>query len=193
VDVILFKPIHLPSAPKDEFRILFVGRLAVQKNLFNLIKAVDSLQNPKIRLIMIGRGSEKNKLKEYAADRNVNLEIIDHVANDKLPEYYNQTNLFVLPSIKEGSPKVLLEAMACGSLCLVSDIVENTEVVVDGKNGFVCKTNDESIAEKMSMMIKADNIPLIKQASRQTIVDKYSFELLMKKEVQYLKKIAKNL
>ena len=189
VDTSLFKPIA-KIRTDGYFHILFVGRLEKQKNILNLIKAIGFQNTQKIKVTLIGRGSQEKEIKNEALKNHLNFQIITHVGNDKLPMWYNWADLFILPSYQEGSPKVLLEAMACGAVCLVSNIAENLDFVTHEVNGFVCETNVSSIGNGIREIMLRKDLPAISERAKETIQKHYSFELLMRKEVNFLTKIA---
>lgn len=94
--------------------ILFVGRLVYYKGLKYLIKAMKDID---AKLIIIGDGDEKNKLKLYSSLQGVNDKILwlGRVPDDLLPAYYHACDIFVLPSCynSESFGLVILEAHAC--------------------------------------------------------------------------------
>lgn len=189
VDTELFKPV-VEKRGDDYFHILFVGRLEKQKNILNLIRAIEFQDAQKIKVTLIGRGSQEEEIRNEIQKNHLNFQIINHVGNDVLPAWYNWADLFILPSYKEGSPKVLLEAMSCGSVCLVSDIPENLDILKNEVNGFVCGTDVQSIGDSIKNIMNRKNLQKISLQARETIEENYSFKLLMKKEVDFLIKIA---
>ena len=93
----------------------------MQKNLKVFIKAVSKISKglalPKqgqalIKLSFVGAGSQKDELVILADKLGVNLEITERIPNEELPEVYRQSDIFVLPSLAEGHPKALLEALS---------------------------------------------------------------------------------
>ena len=75
-----------------------------------------------INVKFVGSGSQKEELVKLAVKLGVNLKVTDQIPNEKLPETYRQADIFVLPSLAEGHPKALLEAMSCGLACMASNI-----------------------------------------------------------------------
>lgn len=113
--------------------ILYVGRLTgfnyhSQKNLKRLIEAAALLKG-KHRLLFVGcDGPDTERYRNYAKGRGVDLTMIPPVPHGELRAIYNAADVFALVSHWEGQSKVLLEAMACGLPCVVSDIPANREV-----------------------------------------------------------------
>ena len=146
IDLSEFKPQKRPH--HDYFEILTQSRLAPEKNLDLLIKAVSTVEASKpIKVVVIGRGALKKNLMELAANQHVNLEIIDEVPNNKMAEYYHRCDLFVLCSNTEGSPKALIEAAACGCNCLATDLLQNREIL--GESGRYSSLDQTELAGKI--------------------------------------------
>lgn len=154
VDLNLFKK-RKTKDRSGTYRLTFIGRLELQKNLANLVRACAGLDF-KYQLIFYGDGSQKNNLIKLAKRLNVNLEIRKPVNYSMVTSAINSADLFILPSLIEGNPKVLLEAMACESKVVVSDVPGNRELINDGKNGFVCQTDPESITRTIKRAISSE-------------------------------------
>lgn len=185
VDVNLFLPSR--NINKNLIKILSIGRLEKQKNFNNLILA---LSNSKFMLIIIGGGSQKENLINLAKNRKVRLKIIDKVDNKDIVGYYRQADVFILPSLIEGHPKVLLEAMSCAIPVVGSDVEGIKDIIFNDKNGLLCSTNPQSI--KQSIFKLSNNFQLRKklaQNARKTIERKYNLKILLKKEIQAIKSL----
>jgi len=172
-------------------RILFVGRLEKEKNLFNLVKAV-ALLSPRyqIQLIFIGRGTLKNQLQSVAKEFRVKLKIIDKVPHYLLPKYYQEADIFCLVSFSEGAVKTLLEAMSCGLPCLVSRY-PGAEEFIDKKEILLTDFDAKKIADNLEILIKNNQLKkILGQNARKKIVENYDITTLLKKESDLLKQIA---
>jgi len=115
--------------------ILFAGRLEYQKNIPTLMRALGDEND--IDLFLLGDGSMKNKLTHYSEKLNVNLNLKGRVDHKELALYYNAADIFVLPSFYEGSPKSLIEAMACGSAIIASNILEHQFLMKNNYEGLL--------------------------------------------------------
>ncbi|MFX1294025.1 MAG: glycosyltransferase family 4 protein [Promethearchaeota archaeon] len=148
----IFHPFQVPikdKSIKDEFIIGWVGFLNkhkwISKNIESLFKAITLLPESlrKITLLkLVGHVTEA--IKKYLQKKypKVNVTFTGVVANEDLPQYYNNFSLFILPSTHEGSAKVLLEALGCGCLIIVNDLEELKEVIRHNENGLVIDCND---------------------------------------------------
>lgn len=185
---------------KVELQVLFVGRLEKQKNLKTLILAMASFHEFQknfgdrgqqngipIRLMFVGKGSLEQELQILADRLSVNLTIHQPISNEKLPEVYQQADIFVLPSLAEGHPKVLLEAMSCGAPCLASAIPGVNEIIVDGKNGLLVEPTAEGIAGGLRKLIYSPELrKRLGSAARKTVIEKFDKKRLMEKEISFL-------
>jgi glycosyltransferase involved in cell wall biosynthesis len=188
VDIQKFKPRDLKNYKKNnkEYKILCVGRLEKQKNIFNLVKAINSLNDSSIKLTIIGHGEESTHIKSFLQQNRIKCEIIPKVNNEDLVGYYQHCDLFVLPSLAEGSSKVLLEAMACGCICLVSNIKANSEIVIDGVNGLTTGVTFDEIVKKIKNVKIKGNLDKMRSNARRTIEEKYSMDAIMKREIDFV-------
>jgi glycosyltransferase involved in cell wall biosynthesis len=133
-------------------------------------------QRADVRLLLLGDGSQAKMLHDIFASGGISdrVDFCGQVRNSELPGYYRKADVFISPSHVDGSSVSLLEALACGLPCLVSDIPANKEWVTDGQNGWLFPDGDaEALAESI---IKAMNnrheLIKIGQAARQVAVER---------------------
>ena len=116
--------------------------------MFNLIKACDDAG---LDLDLYGFGPQKDEISNYSSKLNISVELKGTVSNDELPEIYNKYRYFVLCSLYEGMPKVLIEAMASGCLCVSTNVEGCNEVVIDGETGYLSGgISSKKIAETLA-------------------------------------------
>lgn len=190
VDINIFKP---SIKKRNNIKtILFVGRLEKQKNLFNLIEAISLLKYEK-SLIFIGEGSQKVKLEKYAYDKKVKLRILEPVPHNKLAIFYRSADIFVLPSLIEGHPKVLLEAMSSGLSCVGADIQGIREIIGNKKTGVLTGTSSEEISKSIEYLIKNPMIARqLGEKARHHIKKCYDSTKILDLEIKLLKNVARN-
>lgn len=179
VDTEIFKPIET----KKNGRILFVGRIDKIKNLKNLILSLDRTC---IGLDIVGEGNKeyKNYLKNLVNERNIDVRFLGTKNSMELPKIINSYELFILPSIREGMPKVLIEAMACGVPCIGTNVPGIREVIFDNINGILCGTSSKEIHNAIIKTIddKSKKCTLGKNA-KNTIDMFYSLDIIKDIEI----------
>ena len=186
VDIKIFNP----KITKKKYDIIFIGRISEQKNLSSLLQAVE---NYKYKLLIIGSGVLKEKfLKEYGSNKNISW--LDRIPNYQIPKYMNESKIFVLPSLYEGHPKILIEAMSCGMITLASNVDGNNEVIQDGLNGYLCEPTAEDIEKRLNeiLMLNEKKLNEIKIAAREYAEKKFSIEKVVDMELELYNSIFVN-
>jgi glycosyltransferase involved in cell wall biosynthesis len=122
--------------------LLFVGRLAVQKNLPLLLEALDGVSD-RFDTVLVGDGDLAPTLRIAAGGRGLqNVRFHGRADGEELRRLYRGADVFVLPSEREGMPLVLLEALAMGLPVVATDIPGTRDVVRDGRNGRLAPPGD---------------------------------------------------
>jgi glycosyltransferase involved in cell wall biosynthesis len=146
---------------EDEKIILFVGSLRPVKGVEYLIEAMSFLINKNTKLLLVGDGEKRRSLESLAKNFSLsnNVVFVGKVANDAIPKYMAAADILVLPSLSEGFPNTLLEAMASGLPIIATNITGIHEIVKDGENGFLVEPkNPEDIADRITKLL--DDAPL---------------------------------
>ena len=186
VDTNFFRPTKIKPKHK-RIQVLSVGRLEKQKNFENLIKAMSKVNAD---LTIVGSGSLKSHLMQIAKQQKVNLKIIDKVENTKMPKIYNQADIFVLPSYLEGSPKVLMEAMACGLPVVATDNEGNKDIINNGENGLLVNESIEGLSSGIKTILENKNLmEKLRKKARKKIEKDFSLTLLLRTENYVLKHV----
>lgn len=152
-----FKPIDRPANAK--VKILFIGRLIPRKGFQYVIQALPKLRElakTPFEIEVVGTGAHRAELDELAEKLEVSdlIRYVGLVPYDQLEKSYQYADIFVLTSLSEGMPSVILEAMGCGLPIIASDVGGNNEIVHEGKNGFLISNNDTgALAEVMAKLI----------------------------------------
>lgn len=144
-----------PTTSRDEFlrelgfppqaRVaMYVGRLARQKRIPDLLWAAQLLRQslPDFRFVLVGDGPDRTDLEHYARDVEVSkfVSFLGHRAD--AAALLHHADAFWLASDFEGMSNSLMEAMACGKPCVVSDIPPNRELVIHDQTGFRMNIGD---------------------------------------------------
>lgn len=193
VDTQLFSP-RLEDRATGSRKLVFVGRFEKEKNLENLIDAFCRLKGklPEAVMLLVGEGSLKGKLKEKAFRHGDSILFPGLLENSLLPKLLNQADVFIFPSITEGHPKALLEAMSCGLPCVVSNIDAHRQLIQDGENGLVCQHLDPAdMAEKVLFVLQnPDKAHQMGVRARQKIMAQFEIGRLLEEETALMFKIA---
>lgn len=187
VDTDVFRPLKNPKEPKT---LLFVGRIAPEKNLDALLEAIRPLD---VKLRLIGEGRLRPALQEKYADLGDRLVWEGGVANSELPEYINRAQVFILPSLYEGHPKSLLEAMSCGVPVIGCDSPGIRSIIKDGYNGFLCGTDPESIRNAILKVLSDEKLAMkTARTSREFIETFFSLNKLAQLETSFIQETLQN-
>ena len=181
-----FTPIE--SANRYADRLVFVGRLNEEKNLFNLIEAAAQTN---MTLDIYGQGHLKRALEQKAAQVNVQVKFMGVVPNNELPVVLNRYRYYILPSLHEGMPKTLLEAMACGLVCIGTDVEGINQIIDDGVNGYLAKgTGPQALAEAINRAAHLPSDCIIREAVHR-IRDGFSLQIVAERENEIIAGLGK--
>jgi len=131
----IFKPYNKEKVRRElnlnyEKIVLFVGRLVPAKGVELLVKVAKELRE--INFVFIGDGPLSLWIKEEEK-KIKNIHYLGKVENSNLPKYYSAGNLLCVPSLcEEGSPKVIVEALSCGTPAIGSNTAGISEVINEG-------------------------------------------------------------
>ena len=130
---------------KDDFLILFVGRVAEEKNIKFLIEAHKKLvkEDNKYKLIIVGDGPDIKNLKELSKDIKDNVVFAGKSLWEDVPCYYDIADIFVTASRSETQGLTVLEALASSTPVVCANDPSYIDAIVPGSNGFVFDTEEE--------------------------------------------------
>lgn len=146
---------------KEDFIVTFVGRLVEEKGILDLIEA-SQLLNKKITVIFMGELPSKERdnsiskiITEYSEKENIKfLGSIDNIN-----EYLYVSDVFCLPSYREGMPRSIIEAMAMKNAVVATNIRGSREEIIDQENGYLINIKaPQEIAEKINFLFKNPDI-----------------------------------
>jgi glycosyltransferase involved in cell wall biosynthesis len=186
VDISRFKPMQ-----KENY-ILYAGRIYWHKGIDYLLEAFAEVEKSfDIRLKLAGIGDidfYKDKLKKIGIK---NVEFLGSVDNSKMPDLMGKAKIFVLPTvIREGHPKALIEAMACGCACIATDVPGNNELIQNGKNGLLVMPKDrESLLKALVKVLSNESLRITLSENARKTAEKFSVENTLYKEIGLIKKI----
>lgn len=141
--------------PDGKFRVLFVGSITQRKGVKYLLEAIRRLNRGDIELVMVGpKVGSLEPIREYREYARW----VPYVDHDKLRDYFNEADVFVLPTIYDAFGLSALEAMAAGLPVIVSEnCVAGSDVVRDGTDGFVVPIRDpDAIRQRLEELMADD-------------------------------------
>jgi L-malate glycosyltransferase len=145
-------------------------------------------QKPEVSLLLLGGGSQGAALRQIFERGGVAERVTfgGYVNNRELPRYYQMADLYISPSHVDGSSVSLMEALACGLPCLVSDIPANKEWVFDGFNGWLFPDgNVDALAGKILAAIETRrSLPKIGKNSRRIAEERADWQKNFQKLLQ---------
>ena len=179
VDPALFCPAENLPAGQNPGPILYVGRLVKEKNLLPL--ATIAWVTPRWKVRLVGEGPLGEGF------RRLRCEVPGPVPWERLPDEYRAAGVFCLPSLSEGNPKALLEAMACGAPVVVSDRVEG--VVRHGETGLVFAAEDQrSLLDALRRVLSDRELRhKLGSAAREWVVAHHDVGTLMPRELEIVR------
>lgn len=146
--------------------LIYVGRLDSEKKIMNFIPIIEKLKNdfPKVKLYLLGKGEQEKLFIKIVKQKKLekNIKVIGF--SNEVSKYLCNSKIFVLPSINEGLPNVVLEAAMCGVPTVSNNFIGVEEVIIDGKTGYVSSNVDE--------MVEKIKILLIDEEKRKVMGDK---------------------
>ncbi len=182
VDTSLFAPSRDASRRPDQ--LLYVGRLDEEKNPRALLAAIEGLD---VELVMVGKGSQKEALHREASERRLRVRFLGTVPNQELPRLLNSSAALVMPSLIEGHPKALLEAMACGVPVIGANVAGIRELLMDRVTGLLCEPRPESLRTAVKDIMNDHQLAArIGAAARSYVADRFSLERVVDMELALL-------
>ena len=169
---------------KDAFLLGAVGRLHHQKGLFFLLDALLKIKNSieQVELLFIGEGDLKNDLEAHAESIGVSGLTKFTGPRTDIPEILRAFDIFVLPSLWEGLPLALLEAMASGLPVIATDVGGIPEVVIDRETGLLIQpSNSQAIADAVLLLYNDRNLRIrLANAGSAFVYAQFSAQTLVK-------------
>ncbi len=187
-----FKVEYIPNAidlkiiPEEGIReydkqIVYVGRLSKEKGVDILIKAFEEIKN--CHLLIIGDGPEKNMLINLAKG-NPRIHFLGYKERDEAIKYIKGSDILILPSRQEGLSTTILEAMACKTPVIATNVGGNPEIIEHMKTGIlISPENIQEIREAIKLLLENGNIAkkivkeaydiMIKEYEWNKVIEKY--------------------
>jgi len=204
IDLKRFYPVNGISLKKkytDGELLLFVGRLIDWKGALYLVKAMKDVLDtfPKTKLLIIGDGPERPELEKLILELKLkeNINLLGEIKSTDVAKYYSAADILVIPSIvvaghTEGLGVVTLEAMACGTPAIGTNVGGIPDVIKDGYNGFLVppKSSDALATKIIDILSNQELQEFFRKNGIRTVKENFSWNIVSEK---FVKIISRNL
>jgi glycosyltransferase involved in cell wall biosynthesis len=190
VDLDLFRPLNRGDARRhwavDGRTIVSVGWLIERKGHHLAIEAMKSL--PDTTLLIAGEGEERGRLERQIAKFGLSgrVRLLGEVAHEDLPSLYSAADALVLASSREGWANVLLEAMACGTPVVATDVWGTAEIVAGPEAGvLISERSGVAIAEGLRKLLA--NLP--DRTATRNYAERFSWDMTTKGQLELFRRL----
>ncbi|MBI3334516.1 glycosyltransferase family 4 protein [Candidatus Pacearchaeota archaeon] len=196
---------YIPNGIREEFlsskkrkesnKLIYLGRIAPIKHLEVIIEALVLMKNKSV-VELFGPAEEKylhilqKRIQKAELEKDISI-INKKYDSDEQIAALDSSRYFILPSLSEGMPQTLIEAMARGKICLASDVPGNSDLIKHGRNGFLFENTPEALAallEKLQAMNQARRRQ-IQRAARASI-QQFSWKIVIKKLEKVVQEVS---
>lgn len=142
------------NVQEGPLKLIFVGAVEYRKGIHHLLNVISRFKVNEVTVKLVGAyNSEDSIYKNYHTAKNI--QFCGFVTRDILATYYQEADVFVLPSLGEGMAMVIMEAMSCGLPVIVSDKTGGNDAIKNGVEGFEFEAgNDEQLYERIKWFIE---------------------------------------
>ena len=157
--------------------VLAVGRLSREKGQAHLIRAIPALRG-RARVVIVGDGPDRSSLEDLARALDVQESVIFAGMTANVSPFYAMADVFVLPSLSEGSPNALLEAMACGLPVVATRVGGVPEIATNGTTALLVPSKDPvSLARAIDRLLDdVDLAAALGTAARRAALNRHTPE-----------------
>lgn len=158
IDADFFRPSDLEREPL----ILFVGSLIERKGTRDLIAAMTYIRqkSPGYRLVIVGEGPQRSTLENLASKLRLTdwVSFVGAQSQDQVRQWMQRARLVVLPSLEEAFGIVLLEALACGTPCVGTQVGGIPEIISPEVGCLVPPANPEALADAIDSILEREEV-----------------------------------
>jgi len=187
----LFKNININCRIDENTKVIgFISRLVPQKDPITFIRAIANMNNKNFVALVCGDGELETEIIQESENLGIKDKIIFLGYREDLFNIINAIDIFILPSLWEGLPYVLLEAMLCKKVIFATNVVGNRDVIKNEMNGFLFEPRDYIGLSKLLDLVIVDDVIMnnVKINAHSDIIENYSVDNMVNKyEDLYLK------
>jgi len=176
----------------EAFLVLFVGRLHGQKGVETLLRAANRLKEGDIHFLIVGSGHKEKEYKDLASALEVeNTFFLGEIERDELLKAFASSDTFVLPSLFEGLPYVVLEAMAAGKPVVATRLPGLAEVIDEGVNGLLFDEGDDEELAEAILRLRGDRVAAEKmgEGGRELVEKRFDWRSVFKEVLEVYMRI----
>jgi len=166
-------------------KLLYVGTWLDRKGIYYLVDAFSALANriPDLRLTIAGCGVSESEVKLHFSEAlRDKIVVIPFLKRDEMPALYASHDIFVFPSLVEGMPLTLLEAMASAMPVVTTNTCGMADLIEDGKNGLLVTPADaDALSGAIETLAQSEQRRRELGLNAQSTVQDYSWALVVKK------------
>lgn len=175
------------SALDFDAPLIAVGRMRPQKNLPALFRGCALAGTG---LVLVGKGEQEAELRALAATLPVTIDFAGTVDNVALAHKLGSHAIFILPSLHEGLPKVLIEAMASGLVCVASRIPGITDLIEDGVTGYLIDGFDAEAIAAAIRRARTERDPTMGARARAKVEERFGLKTYAAAEAAIFAELA---
>lgn len=178
--------------PSDGIVLLYVGRLAPEKNPILILKSFIRIKDkfPSARVVVVGDGPEKDAMIKFCNKEGLTDLVIFEGFKNNTADYFAIADIFILPSFKEAFGIVAIEALMMGVPVVASEIGELPKIITPGKNGFLANPeNEKDFSAKIVSAIK--DRKLLGKNARVSVINKFSLTVTSEEYFKLMKSLIK--
>ncbi len=162
-----FKPIKRKTSrrvlglPQDGFLVLYVGLMSPIKGVDRLLRAVQLIDDDSLYCAIVGDGPSRIDMEALASRSKMRARFLFAGAQstDTIPIWMNAADVFVLPSLSEGRPNVVLEAQACGVPVVATNVGGTPELITNEETGLLVeKDNARALADSIRRLMDSESL-----------------------------------
>lgn len=176
----------------------YFGRLDIEKGALNFARAIPIISNASsnsegssnARFLIGGNGQMGDAISRITMECSSNVTMPGWIPHEDLPRYLNDLKVLVLPSLTEGLPNIMLEAMACGAVVLATPVGAIPDVIKDGETGFLMEDNSpECIASNVMRVLKYPHLGRIAENARALVERNFAYNTALEHWKRVLEEI----
>jgi glycosyltransferase involved in cell wall biosynthesis len=168
---------------QDAFVVGWVGRMTAVKRTDDLVRTLEKLVDRGVdaRLLLVGDGPDHDRLERYAHELGVAKRCLFLGYQDDVARFYNAIDVLLLPSVNEGTPVSVIEALAAARPAVATRVGGVPDVVRDGVDGFLVDVGDaEALAERLAeLAADPERRARMGAAGRERVLERYAVERLV--------------